>query len=121
MSAFWVCARLNQEGYFPCRGATFTRQIVLKLRSRYGIHLGLGRLRRGELPRGYTITAMAGQLGVDPGWIYRGIRQGRIRIARDATFGRYLFPDRQEAIRKMKQLKSNKISQVSFLEEDCDG
>jgi DNA invertase Pin-like site-specific DNA recombinase len=116
-----LAERLNQEGYFPCRGAAFTPQIVLKLRCRHGIHLGLGRLRRGELPRGYTITAMARLLGVDPGWIYRGMREGRIRIARDAQFGCYLFPHTREAIRRMKQLKSGKIGEVSFLEEYCDG
>ena len=116
-----IAESLNQEGYFPCRGAAFTPQIVLKLRCRYGIHLGLGRLRRGELPRGHTITAMARLLGVDPGWIYRGIRQGRIRIPRDPQFGCYLFPHTREAIRRMKQLKSGKIGQVTFLEEHCDG
>jgi DNA invertase Pin-like site-specific DNA recombinase len=116
-----IAESLNQEGYYPCRGATFTSGIVLKLRSRHGIHLGLGRLRRGELPKGYTITAMARLLGVDPGWIYRRLHEGRIRVARDAHFGCYLFPHTREAIRQMKRLKSGKVEQVSFLEEHCDG
>jgi DNA invertase Pin-like site-specific DNA recombinase len=116
-----IAESLNKEGYFPCRGATFTPGIVLKLRCRYGIHLGLGRLRRGELPRGYTIAAMARLLGVDPCWIYRGIRQGRIGVPRDTQFGCYLFPHTREAVRRMKQLKSGKVAQVSFLEEHCDG
>jgi DNA invertase Pin-like site-specific DNA recombinase len=112
---------LNQEGYFPCRGPAFTPGIVLKLRCRYGIHLGLGRLRRGELPRGYTITAMARLLGVDPGWIYRRLHEGRVRVARDPQFGCYLFPHTREAVRQRKRLKSGKIEQVSFLKEHCDG
>jgi hypothetical protein len=116
-----IAGSLNQEGYYPCRGAAFTPQIVLKLRCRYGIHLGLGRLRRGELPRGYTIAAMARQLGVDPGWIYRRIREGRLRLARDAQFGCYLFPHTREAVRQMKRLRSGKVDQVSFLQEHCDG
>jgi DNA invertase Pin-like site-specific DNA recombinase len=116
-----IAESLNHEGYFPCRGTAFTRQIVLKLRCRYGVHLGLGRLRSGELPKGYTITAMARLLNVDPGWIYRGIRKGSIRIARDPQFGCYLFPHTREAVRRMKQLKSNKVAQVSFLEEHSDG
>jgi DNA invertase Pin-like site-specific DNA recombinase len=116
-----IAESLNQDGYYPCRGAAFTPHIVLKLRCRYGIHLGLGRLRRGELPRGYTITAMARLLGVDPGWIYRGIRLGRIRVARDAQFGCYLFPHTREAVRQMKRLKRGEVEQVSFLEEHCDG
>jgi hypothetical protein len=64
-----LAQRLNQEGYFPCRGAAFTPQIVLKLRCRYGIRVGLGRLRRGDRLHGFTIAAMARLLGVDPGWI----------------------------------------------------
>jgi DNA invertase Pin-like site-specific DNA recombinase len=116
-----IAESLNRERYFPCRGTTFTPQIVLKLRCRYGIHLGLGRLRRGELPKGYTIAAMAHLLGVDPCWIYRGMRKGQIRVARDAQFGCYLFPHTREAVRQMKQLKSGKIGQVSFLEEHNDG
>jgi DNA invertase Pin-like site-specific DNA recombinase len=116
-----IAESLNQEGYYPCRGAAFTPGIVLKLRCRYGIHLGLGRLRRGELPRGYTITAMAGLLGVDPGWIYRRMHEGRVRVARDAQFGCYLFPHTREAVRQMKRLKRGEVEQVSFLEEHCDG
>jgi hypothetical protein len=83
-----IAESLNQEGYFPCRGATFTPGIVLKLRCQHGIHVGLGRLRRGELPRGYTITAMARLLGIDPGWIYRRLHEGRICIARDPVLRR---------------------------------
>jgi len=116
-----IAESLNQEGYFPCRGATFTPGIVLKLRCRHGLHVGLGRLRRGELPRGYTITAMARLLGVDPGWIYRRLHEGRIRIARDAQFGCYLFPQTREAVRRMKQLRRGQVEQISFLEEHCDG
>ena len=43
-----LAERLNQEGYFPCRGPVFTRQIVLKLRCRYGIRVGLGRLLKAS-------------------------------------------------------------------------
>jgi len=73
------------------------------------------------LPRGYTITAMARLLGVDPGWIYRRMHEGRIRVARDAQFGCYLFPHTREAVRQMKRLRRGKLEHVSFLEEHCDG
>jgi hypothetical protein len=116
-----IAACLNQEGYFPCRGPAFTPHIVLKLRCRYGVHLGLGRLRRGELPVGYTIAAMARLLGVDPAWIYRGLRASRIRMERDPQFGCYLFPHTHAAVKQMKQLRQGIIRHVSFLEEYCDG
>jgi DNA invertase Pin-like site-specific DNA recombinase len=112
---------LNQEGYYPCRGAAFTACIVLKLRCRYGIRVGLGRLRRGDRPKGYTITAMARILGVDPAWIYRRLREGRIRMQRDLHFGCYLFPHTQRAVQQMKQLRKGSVCHVSFLQEHCDG
>jgi hypothetical protein len=116
-----IAEQLNQRGYYPCRGTAFTQGIVLKLRCRSGIHLGLGRLRRGELPIGYTITAMARLLRVDPGWIYRGIRAGTIRVARDVQFGCYLFPHSQAAVNQLRRLKNGKVCHVSFLQEHCNG
>jgi DNA invertase Pin-like site-specific DNA recombinase len=100
-----MAEQLNREGYYPCRGDSFTAGIVLKLRCRHGVRLGLGRLRRGELPRGYTIRAMARLISVDPSWIYRGIRNGSIEVARDEQFGCYLFPYTQAAINEMKRMK----------------
>ena len=116
-----LAEHLNQEGFFPCRGVVFTRQIVLKLRCRYGIRVGLGRLRCGDRPKGYTITAMACLLKVDPAWIYRGLRQGRIHMERDVHFGCYLFPRTRQTVKMMKQLRKGQVCQVSFLKEHCDG
>jgi len=116
-----IAASLNADGYYPCRGPSFTPNIILKLRCRHGIHLGLGRLRRGELPVGYTIAAMARLLGVDPAWIYRGLRAGCIRMERDPRFGCYLFPRTQAAVNRMRQLRKGQVCQVSFLKEHCDG
>jgi hypothetical protein len=112
---------LNREGFFPCRGDRFTRTIVLKLRCRYRIWLGLGKLRRGDRPPGYTVGAMATRIGIDPSWIYREIGRGRIDISKDKAFGCYLFPRTREAIRQMKDLKGGRVRQVSFRKEHCDG
>lgn len=116
-----LAEHLNQEGYYPCRGAAFTPHIVLKLRSRYDIRVGLGRLRRGDQPHGYTITAMARLLEVDPAWIYRALRDGHLQMGRDIRFGCYLFPRTHDAVRQMKRLRNGEICHVSFLEEHCDG
>jgi hypothetical protein len=116
-----IADHLNREGYFPCRGGRFTATIVLKLRCRHQIRLGLGKLRRGEHPAGYTIREMARLIGIDPSWIYRGIGRGKIHISRDERFGCYLFPRTREAIRQMEQLKSGKVCQVTFPKEHRDG
>lgn len=116
-----LAQRLNQEGYYPCRGAAFTSCIVMKLRTRYDIRIGLGRLRRGDRPHGYTITDMARFLEVDPAWIYRALNDGRLQMERDLHFGCYLFPRTQQTVEKMKRLRKGEICHVSFLEEHCDG
>jgi DNA invertase Pin-like site-specific DNA recombinase len=116
-----IADRLNGEGYFPCRGARFTATIVLKFRIRHRIRLGLGKLRRGEHPAGYTIREMSRLIGIDPSWIYREIGRGRIDISKDERFGCYLFPRNRESIQRMKQLKCGKVCQVSFPTEHHDG
>ncbi|MCG8649166.1 MAG: recombinase family protein [Pirellulales bacterium] len=116
-----LAERLNEEGYYPCRGDVFTPHIVLKLRTRFRIRVGLGRLRAGERPVGYTISAMARILGVNPSWIYRALRAGRIRMEKDVHFGCYVFPNTKKAIKQLKQLRQGKVCHVTFLQEHCDG
>lgn len=116
-----IAESLNSEGLRPCRNSSFTPAIVGKLRRRHRILTGLERVRRGERAPGYTVREMARLIGIDPSWIYRGISRGDIRIEKDARYGCYLFPRTRSTIHQMKQLKSDKVSQVSFPREHCDG
>jgi hypothetical protein len=65
-----IAEQLEREGFTPCKGGRFTAEIVSKHRSEHQIRSGLGRLRRGDRPLGYTIIEMAQQLDIDPQWIY---------------------------------------------------
>jgi DNA invertase Pin-like site-specific DNA recombinase len=116
-----IARRLNDEGFSPCRSASFGRAIVGKLRGRHGIRLGLGQVREGNLPNGYTVRELAGLLAVDASWIYRAINEGRIAVEKDAHYGCYLFPRKQRTITSLKRLKAGKVLQVSFPKEHCDG
>ncbi len=116
-----IAEHLNGEGFRPCRGAAFTRVIVLKLRCRHQILRGLERLRRGERPPGYTVREMAQLIGTDPSWISRKIGRGQILLEKDAHYGCYLFPRTRSTIIQMKKLKNGKVPQVSFPKEHCDG
>jgi hypothetical protein len=109
-----IAEQLNREGFAPCRGIVFTPQIVLKLRGRYKIYLGLERIRRGPLPVAYTIAALARRLRVDPAWIYRRIVDKRIHIERDPMFGCYLFPRTRETVRGLQQLRRGEIPHIAF-------
>jgi hypothetical protein len=116
-----IAEQLNQEGFFPCRGAKFTPQIVIKLRCRHRVYLGLGKLRRGQPAPGYTAQEMAVLIGIDRSWIYREIGRGHIDIAKDAYYGCYLFPRTRAAVRVLKRLKLGEVSHVSFRKEHCNG
>ena len=104
-----IAEQLEREGFTPCRGGRFAAEIVSKHRSQHQIRSGLGRLRRGERPPGYTIVEMAQQIGIDPSWIYRGITKGRIEISKDSRYGCYLFPRTKAAVARMRHLKCGKV------------
>jgi DNA invertase Pin-like site-specific DNA recombinase len=116
-----IAEHLNREGYRPCRGSTFTRAIVLKLRCRHQVLRGLERLRRGEGPPGYTLRDLARLIGVDPSWISHRISRGQILLEKDTCYGCYLFPKLRSTVDQMKQLKRGKVSHVSFPKEHRDG
>ena len=116
-----IAAALDREGFRPCRGTTFTPEIILKLRRRHQIWKGLARLRRGERPPGYTVSQMARLIGIDPSWISRKITRGQILLEKDPRYGCYLFPKTRATIVQMKKLKSGQVPHVSFPKEHCDG
>jgi hypothetical protein len=109
-----IAEQLEREGFTPCRGGRFTAEIVSKHRGQHQIRSGLGRLRRGERPQGYTIVELAQQIGIDPTWIYRGIAKGRIEISKDSRYGCYLFPRTKAAVARMRHLKCGKVREVTF-------
>ncbi|HEY2786675.1 MAG TPA: hypothetical protein VGJ05_17055, partial [Fimbriiglobus sp.] len=109
-----IARQLDHEGFTPCRGAKFTPLIVLKLRGRYKLYLGLERIRRGMLPVAYTIAALARRLRVDPAWIYRGIAAKRIQIDRDPIYGCYLFPRSRETVQQLRRLHRQEVPHITF-------
>jgi hypothetical protein len=116
-----IAEDLNREGLQPCRGASFTGEVILKIRRRHRILRGLERLRRGERPPGYTLREMAELIEIDPSWISRKISRGQILIEKDACYGCYLFPKSPSSVAQMKKLKNGKVQQVSFPKEHRDG
>ena len=110
-----IIAILNQEGYVPCRGGSFTPQIVSKLKMRYGIVSNLEQLRRGKkVTTAYTIRDIAKLIENDPSWIYRKISNGLIRIEKDPIYGCYLFPQNKNCVDQLKRLKKGTLAHVSI-------
>ncbi len=109
-----IVQRLNKEGLVPCRGGSFTMQIVTKLKARYGIRSNFERVRREGLPFAYTIPEMAKILDIHPSWFYRKIADGKIRIKKDPRYGCYLFPRNKNSVDQFKRLKKGAIAHVSI-------
>jgi DNA invertase Pin-like site-specific DNA recombinase len=116
-----IAEQLNGEGLAPCRGGAFTPGIVRTLRGRYGLRIGLGRLRTGDRLPGYTMAEVAREIGVDPTWLSRAIGRGRLVVPKDRRFGCYLFPRSRETIRRVRALKAGTVQQVSFPEVHNNG
>ena len=116
-----IAERLSAEGHIPCRGSAFTAAIVLNLRQRYGIRVGLGRLQAGERHPGRTTAEVAKQLGVHPSWLSRAIRCGRLVMCKNRLFGCYLVPRGRETIVKLRALKAGTVRKVSIPEVHCNG
>ena len=116
-----IAERLDADGHIPCRGSVFTASIVLKLRQRYEIRLGLGRIQAGERLPGWTTAEVAKRVGVHPSWLSRAIRCGRLVVGKNRLFGCYLFPRDCELIAKLRALKAGTVRKVSIPEVHCDG
>ena len=109
-----IAATLNAEGFVPCRGGSFTPQIVIKFKKRFGIISNCEHIRRGNVTFAYTPAELAKLLSIDRSWIYRKIADGSIQIPKDAAYGCYLFPRNKDCITQLKRLKNGAVSHVSF-------
>ncbi|UCC32723.1 MAG: recombinase family protein [Phycisphaerales bacterium] len=116
-----IIERLNKEGYVPCRGGTFTKQVLAKTKKRYHIVSNCEKVRRGNLPGAYTVREMAARINIHPSWIYREIGAGSITIEKDSRFGCYLFPRQRDSVTKMNRLKKGELRHVSFQKVHCTG
>lgn len=116
-----IAASLNSEGLVPCRGGSFTKQIVIKFKKRFHIISTREMVRRGDVPRVYTPTELADILKIDRSWLYRRIADGSIRISKDPSYGCYLFPRTKHCVTQLKRLRKGAVAHVSFPEGHKNG
>ena len=116
-----IAEYLSAEGHIPCRGSAFSATIVLSLRQRYEIRIGLGRLQACERHPGRTMAEVAKQLRVHPSCLSRAIRCGRLVMSKNRLFGCYLFPRDRETIATLRALKAGTVRKVSIPEVHCNG
>ena len=67
-----------------------------------------------QVPGWLTVTGIAARLQVSGKWLRGRLRDGAIRTAREPS-GRYLFPDSEDALEALRQLRARVVKQVDLL------
>ena len=109
-----IAEQLTRNGHRSPRADVVLKSTVQQVRLRKGIL----RVTHQSHPRridGYlTATQLAKKLGVRTHWIYDRINNGTIEIKKDDSTGSYLFPDKPEMIRQLRQLRDGQIDRVGY-------
>ena len=57
---------------------------------------------------------VAQMLQIKPYWIYDRIRNGTIKIEKNAEHGAYLFPDQSATLKQLKRLIRGEVTMLAF-------
>jgi excisionase family DNA binding protein len=87
---------------------------VKKVRHRLGLLRSCSQSHPRNMSGSLTVSQVAQKLGVSVGWVYDRIHNGRIRVAKDAATGLYLFPDEPATMERLRELKEGKIHEIGF-------
>jgi len=87
---------------------------VKKVRYRHGLLRSCSQSHPRNMAGSLTVSQVAGKLGVGVWWVYDRIRNGRIRVAKDAATGLYLFPDEPATMERLRELKEGKLHELCF-------
>jgi hypothetical protein len=109
-----VAKVLTKEGYRSPRCGHVLARTVQVYRQQQRILRGASRTHPRHIPGWLTMAELARRLQVPRSWIERRIWNGTIVIDRDAAAKRYLFPDTEESIAGLRELKSDKLDHLSF-------
>lgn len=109
-----IARHLSELGHRSPRGEYVLPSTVRAIRLRHRLF----REQHQSHPRnvaGYlTVTQLARKLEVSNHWVYDRIYNGRIRIAKDAARGLYLFPDEPGTLELFRQLTEGKLHHLRF-------
>ena len=65
-----------------------------------------------HVPGFLTIPQLSEKLGISRSWIHDRIRNGTIKVRKDASVGCYLFPDKPETLDQFRQLIDGRIKHL---------
>ncbi len=105
---------LAAEGHrSPRQAAGVHPSTVQGIRLRHGLKAAWRCTRWPPVPGWLTVRATAARLGIPENWLRERLRAGTVRTRRDAG-GRYLLPDRPDALEALLQLRAGAIPHVDL-------
>jgi DNA invertase Pin-like site-specific DNA recombinase len=107
-----IAEELTRRGYRSPRREAVSAHMVLRLRLRRRVLRERG--GRRSVPGQLTVAEVAERLNVSIFWIYENISRGKIKVARDPRWKRYLFPDSARTVRLLKRLRAGEVPKVVF-------
>lgn len=110
-----IAHHLTDLGHRSPQSAHVLPSTVRTARYRIGLLRSRSQSHPRNVPGSLTVTQAADKLGVRVGWVYDRIHNGRIRLAKDAATGLYLFPDEPATMERLQELKEGKIHEIGFL------
>ncbi len=115
-----IAQQLTAEGYRSPMKPYVLPSTVQTIRLKHGL-LQIESQSHKLHKEGYlSVTQIAKSLGVDRHWIYDRINNGKIKLVKNIEFDAYLFSDKHETIKLLRQLKNGLIYNVDFREEYQD-
>ena len=116
----FIAQQLTSEGYRSPMKTYVLPSTVQTIRLKHGLLQNESQSHQ-LCKEGYlSVTQIAKNLEVDKHWVYDRIHNGKIKIIKNTEFDAYLFPDRHETIKLLRQLKNGLIYNVDFREEYQD-
>jgi recombinase len=117
-----IAAVLSREGFRSARGDRVLAKTVLKIRHRHHWVSPYHQQRfTDKMDEQWTIRGLAGELGVEWGWVYNRIRNGFLRepdISRQPPYGNYLIRADAELLARLRaevkrgrQLRRNALTE----------
>lgn len=109
-----IARQLTQAGFRSPKSHAVLASTVRNVLKRNGI-LDSPKARPVHVTGYLTISQLAMTLGIRRQWFLEQIFKGAIRIEKDASTDSYLFPDNQQTLAELQQLREGKLHNLVYL------
>ena len=107
-----IAKRLTELGHRSPQSNVVLASTVRNIRLSHRILRVAHQSHPRRVPGFLTIPQLSEKLGISRSWIHDRIRNGTIKVRKDASIGCYLFPDKPETLERFRQLVESKIKHL---------